>query len=119
MITPSRFENDPLGYAGNQCGHGVIGAVAAMIAMMAGIHVAWAVPMAALLYWFQIEVLPGQVRLDWADSLDDTAHAWLGGALFVSAGVSFPNGAWSGDWTALAVAAAWGAFMGWQMWRRT
>lgn len=118
MITPSRFPGDPLGYAGNQCGHGVIGAFAAMVVLTAGVSPWWAAPLAAVLYWLKIEWLPGQVRLDWADSLDDTAHAWCGAALFVAVGLSFPGGAFSGDWTAHAVFAAWGAFMGWQMWRR-
>ena len=118
MLTPSRFEGDPLGYAGNQCGHGVIGAVAALAVMTAGVHHVLAAPLASLLYWVKIEWLPGQVRLDWADSFDDTVHAWLGAAVFVSAGFSFHGGAFTGNWTAHAALALWGAFMGWQMWRR-
>jgi len=49
MLTPSRFEGDPLGYAGNQCGHGVIGAVAALAVMTAGVPHVLAAPLASLL----------------------------------------------------------------------
>lgn len=118
MITPSRFLGDPLGYAGNQSAHGVMGMFAAMGCMLAGVSMYWAAPLAALIYLVAVEWLPGQIKIDWIDSLDDMAHAWLGAALIVSAGLSFPGGEWSGDWTAPLVFTGWTAFMGWQMWRR-
>jgi hypothetical protein len=118
MLTPSRFERDPLGYAGNQCGHGVMGMMVAILILPTALPI-WSIWLiAAFIYLLFVEVLPGQVARDPLDSLDDVTHTGLGAAFLVSAVLSLPGGVASGDLTVWAVAAAWGGFMGWQMWRR-
>jgi hypothetical protein len=48
LITPSRFPGDPLGYAGNQSGHAVMGLISSMWGIMCGLHWLWAAPVTAL-----------------------------------------------------------------------
>ena len=119
VINPSRFQKDPLGYAGNQSAHGVIGGAGVMGLLTFGISPALSVALTALLYWVLIELALGQVRIDWIDSLDDTLHVTLGAALFVAIGLSFPGAVFSGNLSAHGVLATWTAYMGLQMWRRT
>lgn len=118
LITPSRFPGDPLGYGGNQSGHFVMGMVVSIVVLISGIHWAWAAPISALAYLVLIEIIPGQVKIDWRDSFDDMAHAWAGAAAIPAVGYSFPAGEWSGNWAAPALIAVWIAYTAWQMWRR-
>jgi hypothetical protein len=116
MIRPCRFYGDPWGYAGNQCGHGVMACAVAVL--LFGAAWWWAAPLSAALYLVAVEVLPGQVKRDPIDSFDDMAHAWFGAALVPAIGLSFAGGAWTGDLTAMGVLVVWGVYLVGQVRRR-
>jgi len=87
-IDPDSFSRDPWGYAGNQCGHAVIGIGAGLAVLWLGVAWLWAAPVGSVAYWLLIE--RGQVRripaMFW-DSLEDTAFVWAGAAIIAAPGL--------------------------------
>lgn len=105
VITPDDFPGDPLGYAGNQAGHALLGAFLAVL--WACLSTWWPVPVGVVLaYYLAVEVAQG-----WSlDGVEDAAY--------VGAGAALPPAIVAGPWYAAALMAVGAVALGAGAWRR-